>query len=87
MQRRLLIQRVSVEGDHDGRDVDRVATQEDRRLWVNLQVGTSGVGDAEAAVVEAGAVCLALQQLVGAEYPLRLALIELDLWSDHGAAV
>jgi hypothetical protein len=44
------------------------------------------VGDAEAAVVEAGTVRLALQQLVRTEAPLRRAVYELDLKKREGIA-
>jgi len=82
----LFVQRVAVERNHHGWNVDRVAAQEDRRLRVDLEVGASSVGDAEAAVVEAGTVRLALQQLVRTEAPLRRAVYELDLKKREGIA-
>ena len=62
--------------------VNGVAAQEDGRLRVDLEVGAGGVRGAHAAVVEAGAVRLALDQIVRIEGPLRRALLEGDLQSE-----
>ena len=73
-QRRLLVERVAVEGDEDRRDEDRVSAQEDRRGGVYDGVAAGGVRGAHAAVGVRGAVSLSLEQLLPLELVLHLAV-------------
>ena len=73
-QRRLLVERVAVEGDEDRRDEDRVSAQEDGRGGVDDGVAAGGVRGAHAAVGVRGAVSLSLEQLLPLELVLHFAV-------------